>query len=172
MLDTALRAAVMILCLLLGVMAGFFFAFSNTVMPGLDLMPGPTATQAMQNINIAVRNPVFFAVFAATPILGTVLAVVCLINVRHRRTGLLLLLSAAIYIGGVVVLTAGINVPMNRALGLLSGLSTQEWLQWSADWTVSNHVRTVVSILSLLFAILAACRVTGQGQDGVARSPG
>jgi len=164
MFDTFLRSTVLVLCLLLGVMAGFFFAFSNTVMPGLDLVAGPDAMQAMQNINVAVRNPVFFGVFAATPALAVVLALICLGLARHRGPGVLLVLAALIYLGGVVALTATINVPMNRALALLSDLAVADWLLWSADWTLSNHVRTVASVLSLMLAVMAMRRMAMQGR--------
>lgn len=172
MFDTFIRTAALVLCVLFGVMAGFFFAFSNTVMPGLDLMSGTEALLAMQNINIAVRNPVFFSVFATTPILSIVLAVVCLVSGQYRRTGILLLLAMAIYIVGVVVLTGVINVPMNRSLALLSAMSAGDWIVWSAEWTLSNHVRTVASVLSLVLAIVAVCRVMKFGRGGVARSLG
>lgn len=172
MFDSFLRGAVLALCLLIGVMAGFFFAFSNTVMPGLDLMPGTDAMQAMQNINIAVRNPVFFAIFAGTPILSVALAAMTLMNRRHRRTGLLLLVTMLIYVVGVVALTASINVPMNRSLALLSLMTETDWLAWSGDWTLSNHARTVASVVSLLLAVLAACRLMKQGRDGVAHGSG
>ena len=60
-MSTVLSIGAVLLCLLLGLMAGFFYAFSFTVMPGLDLLTGAAAMDAMRGINVAVRNPVFFA---------------------------------------------------------------------------------------------------------------
>lgn len=172
MFDFFIRSAVLVLAVLFGVMAGFFFAFSNTVMPGLDLMAGTEALHAMQNINIAVRNSVFFGVFASTPALSIALTVLCLVSGRYRRIGILLLLAMAIYLIGVVVLTGAINVPMNRSLALLASMTANDWLVWSAEWTLSNHARMVASVVSLALAIVAACRMVKIGQDGVARSLG
>lgn len=169
-MSTSIRFGTILLCLLLGLMAGFFHAFSFTVMPGLDLLTGDAAMDAMRGINVAVRNPVFFATFALTPVLGFLLAVVCLFTGR-RMPGLLLLVSSGIYAAGVVALTASLNVPMNRALaeGSLSGLAN--WLEWSATWTGANHVRTAASLFALLLALLTLCRLSVE-RVGVAHRPG
>ncbi len=169
-MSTSIRFGTILLCLLLGLMAGFFHAFSFTVMPGLDLLTGDAAMDAMRGINVAVRNPVFFATFVLTPVLGFLLAVVCLFTGR-RMPGLLLLVSFGVYAAGVVALTASLNVPMNRALteGSLSGLAN--WLEWSATWTGANHVRTAASLFALLLVLLALCRLSVE-RVGVAHRPG
>lgn len=169
-MSTSIRFGTILLCLLLGLMAGFFHAFSFTVMPGLDLLTGDAAMDAMRGINVAVRNPVFFATFVLTPVLGFLPAVVCLFTGR-RMPGLLLLVSFGVYAAGVVALTASLNVPMNRALteGSLSGLAN--WLEWSATWTGANHVRTAASLFALLLALLALCRLSVE-RVGVAHRPG
>ncbi len=84
---------------------------------------------------------------------------------------MLLLASFAVYAAGVVALTASLNVPMNRALAeySLSGLSG--WLEWSATWTGANHVRTAASLLALLLALLAMCRLSAE-RVRVAHRPG
>ena len=169
-MSTSMRFGTILLSLLLGLMTGFFYAFSFTVMPGLDLLAGDAAMDAMRGINVAVRNPVFFATFALTPVLGCLLAVICLFSGR-RMPGLLLLVSSGVYAAGVVVLTASLNVPMNRALaeGSLSGLAN--WLEWSATWTGANHVRTAASLFALLLVLLALCRLSVE-RVGVAHRPG
>lgn len=170
MMRPLLVAGTALLTLSFGLMAGFFFAFSFTVMPGLDLLAEAAAIDAMQAINVAVRNPVFFAGFALPPVLAFALALGCLVT-GHRGTGLLLLVTGVIYLAGVVALTATINVPMNRALaeGYLSGHAG--WLDWSAAWTGSNHLRMLAASLALLMASLAMVRLC-QGRVGVAHRPG
>ncbi|MDF1733474.1 MAG: DUF1772 domain-containing protein [Minwuia sp.] len=169
-MSSGLRFGVILLSLLLGLMAGFFYAFSFTVMPGLDLLTGDAAMDAMRGINVAVRNPVFFATFALTPVLGFLLAGACLFTGR-RLPGVLLLVSFAVYAAGVVALTASLNVPMNRALaeGSLSGMAN--WLEWSATWTGANHLRTAASLFALLLALLTLCRLSVE-RVGVAHRPG
>ena len=49
-----------------GLMAGFFFAFSDTVMGALRRLPQAAGISAMQSINVVVLNPLFFAVFFGT----------------------------------------------------------------------------------------------------------
>ena len=170
MIGGGLRVGTRLLCLLLGLMAGFFYAFSFTVMPGLDLMTGTGGGEAMQAINVAVRNPLFFAIFAGTPLLGLLMAAGCLVA-RRRSAGVLLLLSFLIYLGGVVVLTAAINVPMNRALAVQSLSGAADWLDWSATWTRSNHARTAAALVAMALAVIAACRLCAE-RDGVAHGPG
>ena len=54
-----------------GVMAGFFYAFSVLVMPGLERKESspPAAMAAMQGINNAVQNPLFALFFMGAPLL-------------------------------------------------------------------------------------------------------
>jgi uncharacterized membrane protein len=148
----------MVLCttVLFALMAGFFYSFSVTVMPGLDLVSSSSAIEAMQGINRAVRNPVFFVTFMVTPILACALAVLAWFS-RRRRTAVFLLLAAASYIAGVVVPTGTINVPMNDVLASVdaSAAALQVWTQYSADWTLWNTLRTLPSILALLLCTAA-----------------
>lgn len=132
-----------------GLMAGFFFAYSVTVMPGLDDSMPDAAIAAMQGINRIVRNPVFFAAFfgaAAIPLTAGALA----LFQRRMRAALLMLSAGLIYAVCVIFLTAQIHVPMNDALALvaLPG-GPGVWGDYSADWTLWNHVRGGACVLCL-----------------------
>jgi len=61
-----------------GLMAGFFFAFSATVMWALERQPAAVA--AMQAINVVVLNPLFLGTFFGTAILSLVLDIVALVR--------------------------------------------------------------------------------------------
>lgn len=135
--------------LMLGVMAGFFYAFSVTVMPGLDNSDPTTAVQAMQGINMAVRNPVFFATFFLSPVIALAAAMAAFAS-GCRSAATWLTLAGLTYIGAAISPTALVNVPMNNALALLtaSDATSAIWRAYSVDWTMWNHARTIATLFA------------------------
>ena len=73
-----------------GLIAGFFLAFSATVMWALERQPPPAGIAAMQAINIVVLNPIFLGVFFGTAILSLVLDIVALLRWSEPGSGYLL----------------------------------------------------------------------------------
>ena len=61
-------------------MAGYFFAFSATVMRALERQPAAPGIAAMQAINVVVLNPLFLGTFFGTAILSLVLDIVALMD--------------------------------------------------------------------------------------------
>ncbi|MGE3967484.1 MAG: hypothetical protein AB7F08_04545, partial [Dongiaceae bacterium] len=61
-MDTLLPVLTFLSALGAGLIAGLFFAFSSFVMAALARLPADQGVAAMQSINTAVLNPVFFAV--------------------------------------------------------------------------------------------------------------
>ncbi|MEO0385298.1 MAG: anthrone oxygenase family protein [Pseudomonadota bacterium] len=138
--------------LLIGLMAGFFYAFSVCVMPGLNRVAPGTAIEAMQGINEAVRNPVFFVTFFLTPVMAIISALV-LWRSGNAAAALWVAGGGLTYLLGALVLTAQINVPMNNALALVEPtVSNAEtvWRDYSGRWTFWNNVRTAVSTVAML----------------------
>ena len=132
-----------------GLMAGFFFAYSVTVMPGLDISSRDSAIEAMQGINRVVRNPVFFVTFFGAAALPLAAAALAFFKGR-KLVATLMLCAGVVYVVGVVVLTAQIHVPMNNALALVDLPADGDvWSTYSADWTLWNHVRGAFCILCL-----------------------
>ncbi|MEC9346494.1 MAG: anthrone oxygenase family protein [Pseudomonadota bacterium] len=154
---TAGRIAALAAMLMTALMAGFFLAFSICVMWGLDDVAPAAAIEAMQGINRAVRNPVFFVLFFLTPFVGAIAALLAL-RARKAGTALLLLLGAVVYAGGVIVPTAVVNVPMNEALAALGAVPAADapaiWRDYSDRWTAWNHLRTALNILALLLVAM------------------
>ncbi len=152
-----------------GLMAGFFYAYSVSVMPGLDRLDPTEAIHAMQGINIAVRNAVFMATYAAPPLLGLLAAALTAWQGR-RRAALLFAASSAVYGLGVLAPTGSINIPMNQALALLipgpdrTGLAAL-WADYSGRWTPWNTLRTLFSLAAMLLA-LGAARQALRDTDG------
>ncbi|MGD9741821.1 MAG: hypothetical protein AB7V53_04220, partial [Dongiaceae bacterium] len=61
-METLLPVLTFLSALGAGLIAGLFFAFSSFVMAALARLPADQGVAAMQSINTAVLNPVFFAV--------------------------------------------------------------------------------------------------------------
>ena len=101
-----------------GVMAGFFFAFSFVVMPGLGAMEPLAALASMQAINLAVRNAVFALVFFGALILCIGVALHALIR-RDAPAWRLALPAALIYLTGAFGVTTLFNVPLNAEIASL-----------------------------------------------------
>lgn len=139
-----------------GIMAGFFYAFSGTVMPGLNQISAGSAVKAMQGINFAVRTPHFFVLFFLTPVFSFAIAIVCWRS-QLARAALLLAMAGGVYLVFGLILTMTINVPMNEALAIIpSGADSGAiWADYSPDWTFWNHVRTAGSAMSAMLACLA-----------------
>lgn len=138
--------------LLTGLMAGFFYAFSVCVMPGLDRIPPSAAIGAMQSINEAVQNPIFFITFFISPIAAAISALVLW---RSGNTGAALWVAGGglTYLLGAFLLTVQINVPMNNALALADAAASNAetiWREYSERWTFWNSVRTAASTLAML----------------------
>jgi uncharacterized membrane protein len=142
-----------------GLMAGVFFAFSSFVMNALARLPPAQGIAAMQSINIAVINPVFF-----TPFFGT--AAVCLfLAVRSlgswNQPGAAYVLAASLlYLAGTILVTIVFNVPLNNALAEVKPESAEGarlWAAYLSRWTIWNHVRALAALAAAALFTLALC---------------
>ena len=145
-----------------GLMGGFFFAFSNLVMPSLRRLSPQAGIEAMQVINEVVLNPIFFLGFFGTALLALVLVAVAAINLAGP--GMPWLLAAGVaYLAGVILVTVFFNVPMNNALAAVDSSSAAGaalWADYLDRWTMWNHVRTVGGLVSSGAFILAVRAAT------------
>jgi uncharacterized membrane protein len=149
---TAISASTTLL--LAGALGGLFFAYSVSVMAGLDAVRPEQAVAAMRAINVKIQNPVFLPAFLLMPVAAVVTGV--LLFVLGRRTaGVLFLAAAVVYVLGVFVPSFAVNIPMNDALEsarLSAGEMARVWSDYSSRWTAWNHVRTVASLATVLIA--------------------
>lgn len=142
--------------LLTGLVAGVFFAYSVSVMIGLDAVRPDQAIATMRSINEKIQNPVFLVTFLLTPVAAAVTGVLLLVP-GHRTAGIVFLLAAACYVLGALVPSFAVNIPMNDALDRVTVPSALDaaahvWSDYSSRWTLWNHVRTVSSAVALLLA--------------------
>ncbi|MFI6941673.1 DUF1772 domain-containing protein [Streptomyces sp. NPDC050418] len=134
-----------------GVMAGVWFAYSTSVMGALARQDDRTYIGMMQDINIVIRNPLFFLgmlgalalpAFAAwqlrkqRPVIGWVLA------------------GTALYLAAFFV-TMGANVPLNDALDaagdpakIASPASVRA--DFEDPWVMWNHIRGILNVAAVV----------------------
>jgi len=156
MLSVARRTFLLLGLLASALIAGFFYTYSISVMPGLDAADPVAAVRAMQGINATVRTAVFaFAFFGS--LLFPVLAALFV-----RRRAVLVPLTAAILIygAGAIAVTLLVNVPMNAALAAVQpsvDTAAGVWRDYADPWTWWNHARAIASVVS--FGLVAAAVV-------------
>jgi uncharacterized membrane protein len=138
--------------------AGLFYAYSVSVNPGLGRLPDAAYLSAMQSINRAILNPLFFASFLGAALLLP--AAAWLSYSRDQARFWWLLAAAVVYIIGVFGVTVAGNVPLNNTLDALklNGATPEQLDSWRTafekPWNALHSVRTVASIAAA--AILAA----------------
>ncbi|MFI9597204.1 DUF1772 domain-containing protein [Nonomuraea sp. NPDC052265] len=127
-----------------GLMAGVFFAFSTSVVPGLDALGEDGAAEAMRSMNRKILNPAFLSTFTLAPVASLLAGVVLLIGGDGGPAVLAFAAAAVCFLGSIVV-TATVNVPMNNAIeaGELA------WKAYAPRWTRWNTLRGWASALAV-----------------------
>lgn len=141
-----------------GLTAGLFFAWSCSVMPGLGRVSHAVFIAAMQSMNRAIQNPLFFSCFFGTALLLPVSSYLYygIATVFELLTGAMI-----IYWAGVIGITILGNVPLNNRLEdfQLALASEDDMLkireEFESRWNRLNHVRTIASATVLVLAITA-----------------
>ena len=156
--DSLLAATALAAALGSGVVAGIFFAFSTFVMRALARLPASEGLAAMQSINIAVLNPWFLGVFLGTSLVSLAAVGAALFDLQATRAPYLLL-GAALYLLGCVLVTGAANVPLNESLATLeptSPAAETAWASYLTTWTTWNHIRCAASLAAAM-AFLRSC---------------
>jgi uncharacterized membrane protein len=140
-----LRIATALAC---GLMGGLFFVFSNTVMAALGRIQPAEGIAAMQSINRVIQNPLFLAIFLATPAACAAIALSSLL--RWSEPGAAWFIAGSVaYIVGTFLVTMLANVPMNNALDAVNPATAEAgvlWTRYLSNWTAWNHVRAITSL--------------------------
>ncbi len=146
-----------------GLMSGLFYSYSCSVMPGLNRLDDFQYVSAMQAINRAIQNPVFFISFFGVLIF---LPVAAYLNYAQPVTAVFWYLLAATviyFIGSFLVSVVG-NIPLNNSLDKFDLASTtKESLHaqrkiFETRWTNLNTIRTVSSLLAFILSLLACLK--------------
>ncbi len=148
MSDGWLRVLTLVSALGSGLMAGFFFAFSVSVMKALGRLPPAQGIAAMRSINVVVINPVFLISFFGTAVACVAVAISAL-STWHRPGAAYLLAGGLLYLVGSILVTIAFNVPRNNALAAVDPVGTAgaaQWASYLSAWTAWNHVRTAAAL--------------------------
>ncbi|GAA2403994.1 DUF1772 domain-containing protein [Streptomyces glaucosporus] len=151
-----LRTAVLLVATVsTGLVAGLFYAYACSVMPGLGRSGDRTFVEAMQRINVAILNGWFAVCFAGAPLATGAAAV---LHLGGGRPALPWTVAAFALYAVVLVVTFRVNVPLNDALAAAGEVDRAAGLaavreRFEARWVRWNTVRTVAAAAS--FACLA-----------------
>lgn len=151
------KAVILISLLLAAAIFGFFYAWVCSTMWGLDAADPRIAIRAMQAMNASVRNPVFAPAFFGTPF-ALMLAAILVWRDGFRGAAMAFATGGAVYLCFGMLLTMGINVPMNEALAGITAPDDIDaaraiWAAYSGPWQVWNQIRTLASGAAFLIAI-------------------
>ena len=153
------RSILMVATVLVGLSAGFFFAYEASVTVGLAQVDDATYVETFQAINATIRNPAFGLVFfGSVPAIAAAAAA----NWSTAPTLARLLLAAALplYLAGLVITVTG-NVPLNNDLAEVlvttPGAASAARSVFEADWNQLNLIRSI--IVGASFASLAAASI-------------
>ena len=137
---------------LMGLMAGFFFAFSVDVAPAMLELDAQAYITTQQAINRVVRNVPFALVYFGGAVMPFI-AALALYFAGRRRDAAVWLGIALVYVAGVFLLTREINIPINNALALWNPQSPPpQWQQARDDWNAANLVRCLVACACFVVA--------------------
>lgn len=144
----------------MGLVAGLFFAFAMSVMPGLSRTGGPTFVDAMQQINVAILNPWLAISLGGAPVCTLIAAA---LHLQEGRRGVLLWIVAAFVLYVVALgITIGVNIPLNDALAAagppdriadLAAVRERFEAAW-VRWNIARAVASTAAFGCLTLALL------------------
>jgi len=129
-----------------GLQAGTYYTWATGVMPGLARTDDRTFVNAMQQMNVAIVNPVFLASFLGAPVLAVLAVIVTDGDARPWAIG------AAVGAVATVVITFAGNIPLNNALaapgGDIADIGSAR-RAFESRWVQLNAVRALTSTAAL-----------------------
>jgi uncharacterized membrane protein len=146
--------------LLIGIMAGIFFTWSNAVKPGIGKLSDIEYLRALQAMNRVILNKAFIGIF-----IGAVIAVT-LVPIAHFKLFpdnifWLFIITLATYWIGVFGVTVLGNVPLNELLDEinLESITLEEIkaLRTSIEvkWNNLNLIRSISSGITFVLLIIS-----------------
>jgi uncharacterized membrane protein len=162
----SLEIAIVLSTLLCSLVAGFVFAFATIVMPGISRLNDRDFLQAFKTMDRVIQDnqPIFMLVWVGSVVslVGSALSSLWWMDGIDR---LLIILASAIYLLGVQLPTATINVPLNNRLQRLDletlpepelsetrKLFESRWVRW-------NTIRTAFATLTVALLLVLLLRL-------------
>jgi len=133
---------------LVGLTAGIYFSFSVVVMPSLDSMPREIAIDVMNRINSDIVSSLFMPLFWLASFVS-LLSFIFHYSLYSKFAG-------AIYLAGMLLVTAVFNVPLNNKLAEVGKQGNEFlWDEYMRQWTRWNHVRAISSTIACALFIVS-----------------
>lgn len=138
--------------------AGFFVAWSVSVILGTKKVSDFTYLETMQLINREILNPVFFMVFFGSLIALTINAV---LQFNNQPVFWLVVASAIVYLVGTFGVTALGNVPLNNELEAFDinqpGLEALREFRayYEGTWNRFHNIRTIAGMISFILLLIS-----------------
>lgn len=152
--STAYRLSTVLATLLLGLMAGFFFAFWVDVVPAMVNLDAQSYITTQQWINKVVRNIPFGIAYFGSTFFAAVPVAFAAAN-RQWRAAFAWAMLAIVYFAGVFWFTRNVNIPINEAMALWNpAAAPADWAQQRDVWNVANAQRTGVAVVCFLAALV------------------
>ncbi|MFI5591055.1 DUF1772 domain-containing protein [Amycolatopsis sp. NPDC051758] len=139
-----------------GLIAGLFYAYACSVMPGLARGDDKTFVEAMRGINVAIVNPVFMLTFLGAPLLA---GVAVFLHLGSRS--LPWVIAGFVCLLVMIVITGVVNIPLNNALESGGDDYAAVRAAFETVWVRWNVLRALVSTAG--FGCLVAAVLTGRG---------
>ncbi|MFE7525690.1 DUF1772 domain-containing protein [Kitasatospora sp. NPDC057542] len=138
----------------MGLMAGLFFAFDVSVMPGLAAGDDGTYVTAMQHINKSIDGNGLFGLVFIGAFLATGIAAWLQHKAGRRRAALWAAAATVLYVVALIV-TMGVNIPLNNELAAAGDVSQIHDLaavraKFADTWVPVNMLRTALCTGGLL----------------------
>lgn len=144
---------------LTGLSAGLFSGWLISVIPGMKALSSKNYLEAMQSINKAILNPIFFIIFFGPALLF------CVSSIMQFKEGIdfsfwLLFGATIIYLSGTIGITIFGNVPLNKMLEIqpLHKLELEELEElrksFEAPWNRFHIARTICTIISFILLLI------------------
>jgi uncharacterized membrane protein len=146
-----------------GLVSGLFYAYSCSVNIGLRHLTDSEYIRAMQSINIAIQNPVFFITFMGLLILFPVS--VFQLYKQETSSFYWMLAAMAFYFIAVFGVTVFGNVPLNEQLAKFPVSTASETdiskmrQAFETPWNSYHLIRTISSIIAFGLTILSVFKL-------------
>ncbi|MFD3939088.1 DUF1772 domain-containing protein [Streptomyces sp. NPDC058611] len=148
----AATALLLVSTVLVGLMAGLFFAFDVSVMPGLAAGDERTYVTAMQAFNKAIDGNGLFGMAFVIALLASAASAV--VEFRKGRRGVAIwVAAAAVSYLVVLMITFSVNIPLNNELAdagdaaKMTDFSVVD--KFKGTWVSTNIVRTLLCTVAL-----------------------
>ncbi len=152
--------------LLCGLVAGLLFGFAVVAMPGINTLNDGEFIRAFQVMDRVIQNnqPLFIVTWIGSVILVVAAVLLGVRELDGAQLGLLLV-AAAVYLVGVQVPTATINIPLNNRIQQVDTVQAEDEVlaeersAFEPRWNQWNRIRTVMAIASTTMLLIVLLRL-------------